>query len=80
MAGVLAGDNQWARLKQQKGDPPGTRPPPEPPSAPERTWFSRPQEEHIELLNKLDEVLIVGYPYTGRGEILDKLTPEDHSG
>ena len=28
----------------------------------------------------LGDVLIVGYPYTGRGKILDKLTPEDHSG
>ena len=43
-------------------------------------WFPRPREEQIELLNELDEVLISGYPYTGRGEILDKLTPEDHSG
>ena len=42
-------------------------------------WFPRPREEQIELLNELDEVLISGYPYTGRGEILDKLTPEDHS-
>ena len=28
----------------------------------------------------MDEVLIVRYPYTGRDKILDKLTPEDHSG
>ena len=73
-------ENQRAQLKQKEGNPPGTRPPPEPPPAPERTWFPRPREEQIELLNELDEVLIVGYPYTGRGEILDKLNPEDHSG
>ena len=40
-------------------------------SAPTRGADQAPQ--------RLDEVLIVGYPYTGRGEILDKLTPEDHS-
>ena len=72
--------DQWARRQQQENNLPGTRPPPEPPPAPERTWSSRPREEQIELLNELDEVLTVGYPYTGRGKILDKLTPEDHSG
>ena len=70
-------ENQQAQQKQQEDDLPGTQPSPEPP---ERTWFPRPREEQIELLNELDEVLIVGYPYTGRGEILDKLTPEYHSG
>ena len=63
-----------------ENDPPGARPPLEPSPSPERSWFLRPREEQIELLDELDEVLIVGYPYTGRGEILDKLTPEDHSG
>ena len=42
-------------------------------------WSLRPREEQIKLLHELDEILIVGYPYTGRGKILDKLTPEDHS-
>ena len=32
------------------------------------------------MLNELDEILISGCPYTGRGEILDKLTPEDRFG
>ena len=67
-------------IKKQEGNPQGTRLPPEPPPAPERTWFPRPREEQIELLNILDEILILGYPYTGRDEILDKLTSEDHSG
>ena len=62
-------EHQRAQLKQQENNPPGARPPPEPPPAAERTWFPRPQEEQIEPLNKLDEVLIVGYPYTGKGEI-----------
>ena len=45
-----------------------------------RNRQEHPQEEQNELLNNSDDVLAVGYPYTGRNEILDKLTPEDHSG
>ena len=43
--------NQRAHLKQQEINPPGVRPPPEPPPASERTWSPRPREEQIELLN-----------------------------
>ena len=43
---------------------PGAGPQLEPPQAPEQMWFLRPREEQIKLVNELDEVLIVGYPYT----------------
>ena len=55
-------ETQRAQLKQQEGDPPGTRHPPETLPAPERTWFLRPREEQIVLLNELDEVLIWDIP------------------
>ena len=72
--------DQWEQRQWQENDPPGTRPPPEPPHSPERAWSPCPREEQIELLNELNEVLIVGYPYTGRDKILDKLTPEEYPG
>ena len=52
--------------------PPALSPPPEPP------WSQLSRDDQTILLDKLDDILIVGYPYEGLGEILAQLTPESH--
>jgi len=44
----------------------------------EPLWSQLPREDQIVLLDDLDDILMVGYPYEGLEEILAQLTPESH--
>ena len=71
----LARQQQPAQPQQPPTPTPPPEPPPEPPQLP---WFQGSREEQLLLLNKLEEVIMVGYPYKDLEKLLSKLTPESH--
>ena len=62
----------------QPHQPPTPTPPPEPPPAPPQPWSPGSRGEQLVLLDGLEEVIMVGYPYKYLEELLSKLTPESH--
>jgi hypothetical protein len=63
----------------QPQQPPTPTPPPEPPpEPPQLPWSPGSRGEQLVLLDKLEEVIMVGYPYKYLEDLLSKLITESY--